>query len=241
MNIAIIDDEKPARSELKYLIDKMVSNAEIVEVSSGEEALNILHLHSFDLLCIDINLGDISGITLAYTAKKILPDVEIVFATAYNNYAEDAFQVEALDYLLKPFSEKKVKHMIDKYNTKYNKEMRAMDGKITKIPLNINKKILLVDLSSIVYIEAQNKSCMIFTKRERYMDNTPLKVFEDLLTPNGFFRIQRSYLVNIQYIREIYPWFNNSWCARMQYFEEKALPISRNKIKELKDLLGILS
>src|SRR5699024_12005106 len=93
MRIAIIDDEKPARSELSYLITKNLPNVDIVEASSGEEALSTISNDPFDLLCIDINLGDISGITLASAARRISPNVEIVFATAYNNYAEDAFQV----------------------------------------------------------------------------------------------------------------------------------------------------
>lgn len=240
MKVAIIDDEKPARSELSYLITKISPDVEIVEISSGEEALNILSNQSFNLLCIDINLGDISGITLAATARKILPKVEIVFATAYNNYAEDAFEVEALYYLLKPFSQKKVNLMMDKYNKKYGSgEIILTDNKISKIPLNIDKKIVLVDISSIIYIEAQNKNCIIYTKKDKFIDNTSLKILESKLKFNDFFRIQKSYLINTKYITEIYPWFNNSYCVRMQYFESEGLPVSRNKIKELKDILRI--
>ena len=240
MRIGIIDDEKPARSELKYLITKNSPNVEIVQASSGEEALSIISKDPFDLLCIDINLGDISGITLASTARRITPDVEIVFATAYNNYAEDAFKVEALDYLLKPFSEKKIKLMLAKYNRKHSEEIGREKGDvITRIPLNVDKKIVLVDISSIIYIESQNKNCIIHSRTDKYIDNTPLKVFEDKLKPNGFFRIHKSYLVNTQYIIEIYPWFNNDWCVRMEYFEDEILPISRNRFKELKQLLKI--
>ncbi|MDR7871136.1 MAG: LytTR family DNA-binding domain-containing protein [Tissierellaceae bacterium] len=239
MKIALIDDERPSRSELKYLITKTKPDAEIVEASSGEDGLNIISQQSFDLLLIDINLGDISGITLAQTARKIHPEVEIVFATAYNNFAEDAFNVEALDYLLKPFSDKKVKSMLDKYDRKYDKKSEVIESKVTKIPLNIDKRIILVDISSIVYIESQNKNCIIYTKNQQYMDTTPLKTFEDKLKSNGFFRIQKSYLVNVKYIMEIFPWFNNTSCVKMQYYEDEALPISRNKIKELKELLKI--
>lgn len=239
MRIAIIDDEKPARSELRYLITKVIPNAEVIEASSGEDALKIISDKSFDLLCIDINLGDISGITLASTARKITPEAEIVFATAYNNYAEDAFDVEALDYLLKPFSEKKVKLMLDKYNRKQGKKVEGNDSLLNKIPLNIDKSIVLVDINSIVYIEAQNKTCIIHTIKNKYMENTPLKTFDEKLKTNGFFRIQKSFIVNTKHIIEIYPWFNNSSCVRMQYFENEVLPVSRNRIKELKEILRI--
>ena len=102
MRIAIIDDEKPARSELKYLVLLCLPEAEITEISSGEEALEIFSKATFDLLLIDINLGDISGTILASTVHKLMPEAEIVFATAYNTYAEKAFEVDAMYYLLKP-------------------------------------------------------------------------------------------------------------------------------------------
>lgn len=240
MRIAVIDDERPARSELSYLINKLRPNGEIIEISNGEDALNIISREKFDLLCIDINLGDISGTTLASTARKIMPDVEIVFATAYNHYAVDAFNVEALDYLLKPFSEGKVKLMLDRYDKKHENIIEERtDKEITRIPLNIDRKIVLVDINSIVYIEAQNKNSIIYTKDKEYIDNTALKIFEDRLSSKGFFRIQRSYIVNTKYIVEIYPWFNNTNCVRMKYFEDEVLSVSRNKIVELRELFKI--
>lgn len=238
MRIAIIDDEKPARSELKYLLAENRENLEIQEVSSGEEALKLLSKEEFDLLFIDINLGDISGTTIAKTARKINPQVEIVFATAYNNCAEDAFEVEALDYLLKPFSSKKIEIMWEKYDKKL-KGFHSSKEIIEKIPLNVDKKIVLVDVSSIVYIEAQNKNCIIHTLKGDYVDNTPLKEFAEKLKDVGFFRIHKSYVVNTKYIIELHPWFNNSWCVKMKNFEEEILTVSRNKFGELKDILQI--
>lgn len=242
MRIFIVDDEKPARSELKFLINKVIPNAQITEAASGEEALNIIKDESFELICIDINLGDISGATLASTIRMLSPNVEIVFATAYNTYAENAFEVDSLYYLLKPFAENKVRQMFEKYNKKhYLKEMDddQLNKKLTKIPLNVDKSIVLVDIASIIYIEAQNKNCIIHTKTRDYLENAPLKSFEEKLQDSGFFRIQKSFLVNIMYIEEIYPWFNNSYCVRMQGFEKDILPVSREKIKDLKNLLGI--
>lgn len=245
MKVGIIDDEKPARGELSYLIKALEPDSEIIEIESGEEALEKISNESFDLLCIDINLGDISGTTLASTARKLLPNVEIVFATAYNTYAEKAFEVDALYYLLKPFSEDKVRRMLDKYKNKHNKEYRVENAeeyedssiKLTKIPLKVDKKIIFLDISLIVYIEVQNRTCIIHTKNKDFIDTAKLKDYEDTLKDYGFFRIHKSYLINLNYIKEIYPWFNNSYCVRMEGFEDIILPLSRNKIKELKTLL----
>ena len=240
MRIAIIDDEKPARSELIYLIKEIIPDVETVEMESGEEALKVISKERFDLLCIDINLGDISGTALATAARKLIPDSEIVFATAYNNYADKAFEVDALFYLLKPFSEAKVKQMLDKYCQKHSKCIHDNNNiSISKIPLNVDKKIILVEINSIVYIESQNRACIIHTKEKDYKDNDPLSNFEEKLTDKGFFRIQKSYLINLHYVLEIYPWFNNTYCVKMEGFKDAVLPISRNQIKNLKNILCI--
>lgn len=240
MRIAIIDDEKPARSELRFLIQEILPEADITDIDSGEKALEMLDNHTFDLLCIDINLGDINGSILASTARKIQPNVEIVFATAYDNYAEKAFEVDSLYYLLKPFNEKKVKQMLDKYQQKHEATQFQDNSNIrTKIPLNIDKKIVLVDLSSIVYIEAQNRMCIIHTDKKEYKEANTLNYFEGKLTDKGFFRIQKSYLINMNFVIELYPWFNNTYCVRMEGFQDVVLPVSRGRIKLLKNYLSI--
>jgi len=260
MKIAIIDDEKPARSELKYLITIVSEDVQITECESGEDALSLINEEQFDLFCIDINLGDINGTVLASTIKKIMPDAEIVFATAYNNYAEKAFEVDALYYLLKPFSESKVRRMLDKYKDKHDKNMengakqqdRLIQDEnhltdnlaeirnfkpISKISLNLEKKIVLVDIASIVYIEAQNRACIIHTKENDYKDTSTLNYFEEKLSDKNFFRIQKSFLINLNYVLEIYPWFNKMSCVKMEGFEKEIMTIGRSQIKVLKKLL----
>lgn len=261
MKIAIIDDEKPARSELKYLITKVSDDVQITECESGEDALSLINEEQFDLLCIDINLGDINGTVLASTIKKIMPDAEIVFATAYNNYAEKAFEIDALYYLLKPFSESKIRRMLDKYNDKHGykntedgvkqQERLIQDENylpdsssgirnfkpMSKISLNLEKKIVLVDISSIVYIEAHNRACIIHTKEKDYKDTSTLNYFEEKLSDKNFFRIQKSFLINLNYVLEIYPWFNKMSCVKMEGFEKEIITIGRSQIKVLKKLL----
>lgn len=240
MKIAIIDDEKPARSELRFLIKNELLNSEITEFSSGEEVLKVISKESYDLFCIDINLGDISGITLATTIKKIYPNAEIVFATAYNNYAEKAFEIDSLYYLLKPFSKGKVIQMIERYNTKNSKKnFLKNDIRISKLPLCIDKKIIMVNIKDIVYIEYESRGCLIHTKNETYKENNTLNFFEDTLRENNFFRIHKSFLINLKDIVELHPWFNNTYCIKLNGFKENLLPVSRNKIKELKNILQV--
>jgi len=261
MRIVIVDDEKPARSELKYLITKVCEEAKITECESGEDALSLINEEQFDLFCIDISLGDINGTVLASTIKKIQPAAEIVFATAYNNYAEKAFEVDALYYLLKPFSEDKVRRMMEKYHNKYDIRKMKTDvqqeetdvqeenslaenvseissrNPLSKISLNLEKKIVLIDISSIIYIEAQNRACIIHTKEKEYKDTSTLNYFEEKLSDKNFFRIQKSFLINLNYVLEIYPWFNKMYCVKMEGFEKEIMTIGRAQIKVLKKIL----
>ena len=115
MKIAVIDDERPARRELIRQIQEVVSDCEIREADSGAGALLLLNEEDdFDILFVDINLNDMEGTTLAATAKKLLPQVKIVFATAYSQYAAKAFEMEIDDYILKPFAPDRVRHVLEK-------------------------------------------------------------------------------------------------------------------------------
>lgn len=240
MRVAIIDDEKPARSELEYLISMVEPNAEFTQISSGEDALDLFTKEKFDLLLIDINLGDISGTTLASAVHKLMPESEIVFATAYNTYAEKAFEVEALYYLLKPYSEDKVKQMMDRYHQKKRTEHPEMKkAGISKIPLTIEKKTFMVCLKDVVYIESQNRNCVIHTKNEKYTDHNTLNYYEERLQSKGFFRIQKSFIVNLDYITEISPWFNGTYSLRLNGFKDVVLPVSRKTIRQLRELICI--
>lgn len=239
MKIAVIDDEKPARSELIFLIKEILPSAIITEFSSGEEVLKSISNESYDLFCIDINLGDISGTTLATMVRKILPNSEIVFATAYNNYAEKAFEVGAIHYLLKPFSEAKVKQMLERYKIKKTENYLKKEELFSKIPLYVDKKFIMVNIEEIIYIECENRECIIHTKNESYRDSNTLNFFEEKLANKCFLRIHKSFLINLNYILEIHPWFNNTYCIKVSGLKDVFLPVSRNKIKDLKRILHL--
>lgn len=242
MKIAVIDDERPARSELKHIITDYMPEAEIYEISSGQEALNLIVKINFDLLFIDINLGDIDGTTVAAMVKKILPKAEIVFATAYNNYAEKAFDVGALNYILKPFDPKRIEQTIDRFIKKKNESflLDEDEGKaVSKISINCDKKMILLDIDDIVYIETGNRNCIVHTKSKDYTVSNLLNSFEIKLKAYGFFRSHKSYIINLKYVAEICPWFNNTTCIKMTGFEKELLPVGRHQLKELKKIFSL--
>ena len=127
MRIAVVDDERPARSELKYLVEQCEPEAEIAEADGSEEFLAMLENETFDVCFVDINLGGMNGTTLASMIKRKQPDTLIIFATAFQEYAVKAFEIGAVDYLLKPFDYERVKRAMERVH-EHIKEKAAGPG-----------------------------------------------------------------------------------------------------------------
>lgn len=251
MKIAVIDDERPARGELIHQIREVLPDSTIEEADSGASALELLSSRTFDLLFIDINLNDMEGTTLAAAAQKILPGAQIVFATAYSQYAVKAFELGVDNYILKPFDPDRVKRVLEKCQKSAGSAARDLHGgtgsaapvsaslSSDRLAINTNRKILLVDIRQIVYLETEGRGCILHTTSGDFNDNQLLGEFEKKLIPHGFYRIHKSYLVNLNYISELFPWANNSLAIKMQGFERDILPVSREKVKSLRQLLGL--
>lgn len=249
MKIAVIDDERPARGELIHQIMEVLPDSTIQEADSGASALELISSQPFDLLFIDINLNDMEGTTLAAAAQKILPDAQIVFATAYSQYAVKAFELGVDNYILKPFDPDRVRRVLEKCRRSAASAASAAPAASAspaasalssdRLAINTNRKILLLDIRQIVYLETEGRGCILHTTAGKYNDNQLLGEFEKRLNPHGFYRIHKSYLVNLNYISELFPWANNSLALKMQGFERDILPVSREKVKNLRQLLGL--
>lgn len=237
MKICVIDDERPARSELKHQLLEINPEAIISEADSSASALELINKDVFDLVFIDINLGDIEGTVLASTVKKIMPKAHIIFATAYSQYAVRAFEIGVSDYILKPFN----KHRLETIVEKCRNELKPSVAKplSNKLPVNCNRRIVLIEISSIIFIETYNRGCVIHTKNGDLTENLSIGEYERRLSEHRFFRIHKSYLVNIEQVLEIFPWHNKSFALNMLGYENVILPIGREKIKELRAILKI--
>ncbi len=250
MKIAVIDDERPARKELIHQILNILPDSQIEEADNGSSGIDLISHKDFDLLFVDINLNDMEGTTLAAVARKLLPNVQIVFATAYSQYAVKAFELGVNNYILKPFDPMRVRMVLEKcqkdMESLFYKERPADSLSSSpsspiprRMPVNINKTIVLVDIEKIVYIETSGRGCLIHTTQQDYTENLLIGEYEKRLTSHGFCRIHKSFLVNLNYISEMFPWANNSLALKMQGFEQNILPVSREKLKILRQLIGI--
>lgn len=241
MKIAIVDDERPSRSELRYLVQELEPDAEIAELDSGAAAVELAAEQAFDLFFLDINLGDMSGTALAVMLRHMLPQASIVFATAYSEYATKAFDLEAVDYIMKPFEKSRVKAALGKASAKIAAQAaadRPVEFVVDKLPIPYDKKMILLDIGDIVYIEKDDRFCNVHCKKEVYATSLSLGYFENRLNHKGFFRIHKSFIVNLNCIAEISPWFNNLYSAKLSALEGVSLPISRKQIKLLRSALN---
>ncbi len=239
MRIAVVDDERPSRSELCHLIRQLHPQIEIAEADSGCQALELAAEHSFDAMFLDIHLGDIAGVQLAGMLRKLQPQLQIVFATAYDSYALKAFDLEAVDYLMKPFDSKRVEQALLKLQIKGDKspEVQIRQCKCPdKLSVSNGKHVVLLNISDVSYVEAVEGSCTIHSKGKKYASNQPLSYFEQRLAANQFFRIHKSYLINLADMVEYFPWNSGTFCVKMKGYEQINLPVSRKQMRILRDL-----
>lgn len=235
MKIAVFDDEKYSREELIYQIRQVLPDADIREAASGADAIEAVEQETFDLLFIDVRLGDIMGTTIAALVRKLMPHAQIVLATAYSEYAVKAFEVGVDNYILKPFDPKRVQQVLELCQA----ELRRSDDhgpEMTKIAVTVNRHTTLIDVADIVYIETSSsgRHCVIHTPDKEYTSTQSLSGFETKLAPHGFFRIHKTCLVQLSRIQDIFPWSNNGFALHMQGFSA-VLPIGRDRIKPLRE------
>lgn len=238
MRIAVIDDEKYSRVELIHQIRQQLPQAEIMEAGNGAQAMALLEKNSFDILFIDIHLGDMEGTTVASLARRLMPAAKIIFATAYSEYAVTAFELGVDNYILKPFDPARIRQVLEQCGQSAQPAPVRSEGRLA---ISSNRHTILLDVDDIAYIETDGsgRGCRLHTlSGEEYADGSPLSEYESRLGGRGFYRIHKTCLVRLSYIQDIFPWNNNSFALRVRG-SSSPLPIGRERVKELRRRLNI--
>lgn len=244
MKIAVIDDEKYSREELIHQIHLSRPDIDIQEASSGAQAVQLLEREPFDLLFVDIHLGDMMGTTIASLARKLSPHVQIVFATAYPEYGVKAFELGVDNYILKPFDPERVAQVMAQCLEAMERRRPVPpvpEAPVGKIAVTTNRHTTLLDMERIVYIETSgaDRHCILHTvDKSAYSTTVPLGTYEAQLSPYGFFRIHKTCIVQLKLIRDIFPWSNSGFGLHMQGFPA-VLPIGRERVKRLRERLRL--
>lgn len=240
MKAIIVDDEFLARGELKYFIQNYSKIDIVAEFADGIDVLKFIQNSDVDIIFLDINIPSLDGVLLAKSISKFTKKPNIVFITAYKEHAVEAFEVEAFDYILKPYSESRIISMLKKLENTYNNEKDTSHINFISNKINLwkNEKIIVVDINDIYYCVAQERITYVFTKNEKYSVNLCISDFYEKLPNDIFFKCHRSYIVNINKIKEIIPWFNNTYNLKLQDIDYE-VPVSRSNVKVFKQLMNI--
>jgi two-component system, LytTR family, response regulator len=252
MRAIIVEDEIPAREELEYLI-KTHSNIKVTDYfEDGLDVLKFLQEQETDAIFLDINIPSLDGMLLASNIHKFAKKPYIIFTTAYREHAANAFELEAFDYILKPYDEKRIAVMLKKLESAFLREKagndQKTDGKVpvheaepglsTRINLRKNDKIIVADVNDIYYALASEKVTLVYTEQEEYTMPMSISEFHARLPQDLFFRCHRSYTVNLSKIREIVPWFNQTYLLRLKHLSAE-VPVSRSKVKTFRQIMHL--
>ena len=242
IKIVIVDDEKLAIQELTYILSK-VSYVQIIgSFTDARDALQFVMMEEPDVVFLDINMPVLNGIKFTEQLRQRGMRTQIIFATAYDEYAIKAFDHSALDYILKPYEAERIYqalHKVRKSNEpEAMKEAERPRLHLTKYPVWRGEKMLLIDISDILYCEVENNKVKMVTTNDVFELSECLSNLEEKLPSDQFFKTHRSFIVNLTKITEVSPYFNNTLILKLEKCKAE-IPVSRNYLKNFKSLLNI--
>ncbi len=260
LSAIIVDDEQLARDELAYLLKNAGDVNVVAQGKNGLEAVSLIKEHNPDLVFLDVQMPGLDGFGVI---KKLLdrkvPLPKIVFATAFDQYAVKAFEVNAVDYILKPFDKKRVAQSIERARLKIEagsgpeetfetlvrmlESQKHQTAKTAKILIKAAGRLFLTDPKDICYATIEDGVITVATSGHAGMEGqsncrTLEELFENL-DPHLFWRAHRSFLVNINHIREVVPWFKSSYQLRMDDKKQTEIPVSRAQTRRLRELFNL--
>jgi len=265
----IVDDEQLAREELKYLLDSAGSVEVVAQGANGIEAVELIREYQPDVVFLDVQMPGLDGFAVL---KQLIEHhdrlPQIIFATAYDQYAVRAFDVNAIDYLLKPFDKARVLQAIERARHRLQETAQAedeppiagsgggglkLDALIRlieqqqssrvhsgKIVLQAQSRLLLIDQKDICFASIDEGVITVVTPTiEGQSKCRTLEELLELLDASTFWRAHRSYVVNINHIKEVVPWFKSSYQLRMDDKKQTEIPVSRAQTKRLRELFKL--
>ncbi|MGD0939307.1 MAG: response regulator [Terracidiphilus sp.] len=283
LSALIIDDEQLAREELTYLLAQVGGVELLAEGANGIEAVDLIEEHHPDMVFLDVQMPGLDGFAVierllarrakangdgAPQAQSTPPQValpQIVFATAYDQYAVRAFDVNAVDYLLKPFDRARVEQAVERVRARLSgaasdshgsplpdaqidallqlinrSQGSARISQPAKLIVQAQNRLLLVDQGEICFAAIDEGVIRVVTQNfEGSSKCRTLEELLDLLDPAVFWRAHRGFVVNINHIREVVPWFKSSYQLRMNDKKQTEIPVSRSQTRRLRELFNL--
>jgi two-component system, LytTR family, response regulator len=275
----VIDDERLAREELKFLLDGAGNVEVLAEGANGIEAVELIEEYQPDVVFLDVQMPGLDGFAvlkhlIEHRGMQRLP--QIVFATAYDQYAVRAFDVNAVDYLLKPFDRSRILQAVERVRARlidsgqesngagasspggsgakseadagistllemlHRQQASPRSATPSKLIVQVQSRLLLVDQAEICYAAIEEGTIRVVTPTvEGHSKCRTLEELLELLDPNLFWRAHRGFVVSINHIREVVPWFKSSYQLRMDDRKQTEIPVSRAQTRRLRELFNL--
>ena len=241
--VLVVDDEQHAREDLAHLLEANGQAEEVVLAASGAEALVILQREPVDAVFLDIRMPGLDGLQLAKTLGQFASPPPVVFVSAFDGHAVEAFDVGATDYLLKPVSAERLRATIGRLEqaTPPNAPGGADNDELPFVAVDHAGKTMLIERSEIRFIVAEGDYVRLHTYQEHYLVRRSLSSFADRWRTEGFVQVHRSYVVNLRHVTDISASFNQTLAARVNDAAKTTVPVSRRRAKHLRQQLGLTS
>jgi len=248
----LVDDEKLASEELAYQLREFPDIEIIATAANGLEAVKLIEDLEPDLVFLDVQMPGLDGMgVIRKLRERNIPLPYFVMATAYDQYAVEAFRWEALDYLLKPFEKERLAVALDRARKAVAEKAKTVSPALelpppkpslqrTKLLVKSNHRNFIVDAQDVVYATIEDGLITVVASQMEGQSNyRTIEELQSNLDPDMFWRVHRSYLVNINRIREVIPWFKSSFQLRMDDKKQTEIPVSRVQTKRLRALLKL--
>jgi two-component system response regulator LytT len=262
LRVIVVDDEQLAREELCYQLEQMPAIEIVAQAVNGIEALSAVERHQPDLVFLDIQMPGLGGFEVARRLLDMNDDAPaFVFVTAFDQHAIEAFEVNAVDYLLKPVEAARLEQALQRARRRVEtdrqgasaepnpsndqierivKMMAARQVRRDQVAIKVGDRLMLVQADEIIFASLTDESINIVTGQVAGTSN--YRTLDDLharLDPDVFWRVHRSHLVNINKIKEIVPWFSRNFILRMKDTKGSEIPVSRSQTKRLREYLKL--
>ena len=237
MKALVIDDERLARKELIKLLDEFATMNVVGEAANADEAIELIEKYNPDILFLDIQMPDKTGFELL----EMLDNVpQVIFTTAYDEYALKAFEVNALDYLLKPIDPNRLKESIDKLvaiePTPEKSDTKQLDLQ-DQVFVKDGDKCWFVKLENVRYFESDGNYIKVFFDNVRPMIHKSLNALDEKLSDRDFFRASRKHIINLSWVEDIETWFNGGLMVKLKGGDK--LEVSRRQAAKFKERMSL--
>jgi two-component system LytT family response regulator/two-component system response regulator LytT len=256
LRAVLVDDEQLARDELGYLLGRLGGVNVVGQAGDGPEALDAIARLQPDLVFLDVQMPGLTGFEVARRLLESGPAAQIVFVTAFDQHAIEAFEVNAVDYLLKPVDPARLETAVDRARRRQAAEraepapqdqlerivqlVADRQSRRDRLALKVGERFLLVQAEEVIYASLVDDSVTVVSEHQTGTSNCrTLDELQAQLDPGVFWRVHRSHLVNINKIKEIVPWFSRNYILRMKDARATEIPVSRSQTRRLRDYLKL--